>query len=128
MVDDKEACSFIFPSLVKTGKLSIGISTEGASPEVAASLRSQMASLIPADMDAILDYLDRLRPLAKEYIRDNGRRAAFLKDTARTCMDRNAVFDEQETMRRIEVYMRDEEQACAETLEGVLLVGAGCGC
>ena len=40
VVDDKEACSFLFPSLVKEGNLSIGISTEGTSPEVAAELRS----------------------------------------------------------------------------------------
>ncbi len=27
VVDDKDACSFIFPSLVKAGRLNIGIST-----------------------------------------------------------------------------------------------------
>lgn len=128
VVDDREACSFIFPSLVREGKLSIGISTEGASPEAAASLRSQIASLIPADMEEILDYLNRLRPLAKELIRDSAGRAAFLKDMARVCMDRNAVFDESETMRQLEKYMRDEKKESAAVMEGVLLVGAGCGC
>lgn len=128
VVDEKEACSFIFPSLVKAGKLSIGISTEGASPEAAASLRSQIASLIPADMEKILDYLNGLRPLAKEYIRDSTRRAAFLKDMARICMDQNAVFDEHETMRQIEHYMEGGGQEQTKALEGVLLVGAGCGC
>lgn len=124
VVDDREACGFIFPSLVKAGKLSIGISTEGASPEVAAIVRSRIVSQIPADMDEILDYLDSLRPLAKEYIRDSSRRAAFLKDMARTCMDRNAVFDEYETMRRLKAYLGSD----TEMSEGVLLVGAGCGC
>lgn len=124
VVDNKEACGFIFPSLVKAGKLSIGISTEGASPEVAAMVRSQIASQIPADMDNILDYLSSLRPLAKEYIKDNNRRAAFLKDMARTCMDRNAVFEDHETMRMLEAYIEDDTKA----LEGVVLVGAGCGC
>lgn len=128
VVDDREACSFIFPSLVREGKLSIGISTEGASPEAAASLRSQIASLIPADMEEILDYLNRLRPLAKELIRDSAGRAAFLKDMARVCMNRNAVFDESETMRQLEKYMRDEKKESAAVMEGVLLVGAGCGC
>ena len=32
VVDDKNACSFLFPALVKEGSLSIGISTEGTSP------------------------------------------------------------------------------------------------
>ena len=83
VVDDKDACSFLFPSLVKEGNLSIGISTEGTSPEVAAELRSRVVSMIPADMDTILAYLGSLRPLAKAHVKDTGRRAAFLKDTAR---------------------------------------------
>jgi uroporphyrin-III C-methyltransferase/precorrin-2 dehydrogenase/sirohydrochlorin ferrochelatase len=124
VVDDKEACSFLFPSLVKEGNLSIGISTEGTSPEVAAELRSRVVSMIPADMDTILAYLGSLRPLAKAHVKDTGRRAAFLKDTARVCMDTNAVFDEWETMRRLEAYVHGEE---AGHIEGVLLVGAGCG-
>lgn len=128
VADDKAACSFIFPALVKAGKLSIGISTEGASPEAAASLRSQIASLIPADMEEILDYLDELRPLAKESIQDRNQRAAFLRDMARMCMDTNAVPDEHETRRQLAYYMEDQEQGRAGEMEGVLLVGAGCGC
>lgn len=128
VVDDKAACGFLFPSLVKAGKLSIGVSTEGASPEVAASLRSQIASMIPADIEEILDYLNRLRPLAKGYIKDDIRRAEFLKDMARMCMDTNAVPDERETMRQLEHYTEDKGQERANVTEGVLLVGAGCGC
>ncbi|MDE6363886.1 MAG: siroheme synthase CysG [Lachnospiraceae bacterium] len=124
VVDDREACSFLFPSLVKSGNLSIGISTEGTSPEIAAELRSRVVSMIPADMDAILAYLGSLRPLAKMHIQEDSRRAAFLKETARACMDRDAVFDERETMRRLDSYARGEEDAT----EGVMLVGAGCGC
>ena len=39
MVDDKDYCGFLFPSLVKEGKLTAGISTAGASPQIAAELR-----------------------------------------------------------------------------------------
>lgn len=127
VVDDKDACSFIFPSLVKAGRLNIGISTEGASPEIAAALRSQIAALIPADMEMILVYLDGLRELAREHIRDRDRRAAFLKEMARTCMDQNAVFDEQETLRRLLEYGRAGADSVQRPGE-VLLVGAGCGC
>ncbi len=126
VVDDKDACSFIFPSLVKAGRLNIGISTEGASPEIAAALRSQIAALIPADMEMILVYLDGLRELAREHIRDRDRRAAFLKEMARTCMDQNAVFDEQETLRRLLEYGRAGADSVQRPGE-VLLVGAGCG-
>ena len=124
VVDRKEACSFIFPSLVKAGKLSAGISTEGASPEVAASLRGQLASDIPANMDEILAYLSSLRPLAKKYISDDAKRSAFLKDMARSCMDRNAIFDEAETTKRLKEYA---DMKRTKTPGTVLLVGAGCG-
>lgn len=124
VVDNKEECGFLFPALVKVGKLCVGISTEGASPEAAAAVRSQIASMISADMDAILEYLAKLRPLAKQYIKDNDRRAAFLKDMARTCMDRNVVFDEQQTIRNLEAYIAGD----ANRSKRVLLVGAGCGC
>lgn len=124
VVDNKQECSFLFPALVKLGKLSIGISTEGASPETAAAVRSRIAVSVPANMDEILDYLGSLRPLAKEIIKDDRRRAAFLKDMARICMDRNAIFDEQETRRRLDTYASGERSG---DYEGVILVGAGCG-
>ena len=38
-VDDREACSFLFPALVKRGDLSVGISTGGASPTAAIWLK-----------------------------------------------------------------------------------------
>lgn len=123
VVDNKGACSFLFPSLVRVGNLSIGISTEGTSPEVAAELRSRIASMIPADMDAILAYLGSLRPLAKTYLKDDNKRALFLKDMARVCMDSDAVFNAQETMHRLESYIDCEKTGTAK----VLLVGAGCG-
>ena len=80
--------------------------------------------MIPSDMDAILAYLGSLRPLAKTHIQDSGRRAAFLKDMAQVCLDTNAVFDTQETLRRLESYVHGGE---AGREAGVLLVGAGCG-
>lgn len=124
VVDRKEACSFIFPSLVKAGHLSVGISTEGASPEVAASLKGQLASGIPANMDEILAYLNSLRPLARKYIADDGKRSTFLKDMARSCMDSNTIFDEVETTKRLKEYADAER---AKTPGTVMLVGAGCG-
>ena len=122
VVDNKELCSFLFPSLVKMGNLSIGISTEGTSPEIAAEMRSRIASMVPADMDAILVYLGSLRTLAKTYIEEDSKRALFLKEMARVCMDCNTVFDEQETMRRMEYYIYCEKTSATK----VLLVGAGC--
>lgn len=104
VVDDKENCGFLFPALVKEGKLTVGISTEGASPHVAADLRSRMAQEITSQMEAILDYLEDIRALAKQRIPDGERRAAFLKDTAAFCMEQNRPLSKEETMERIASY------------------------
>lgn len=104
VVDDKENCGFLFPALVKEGKLTVGISTSGASPQVAATLRGRIAQEVPSRMEVILDYLDEIRPLAVRKIPHKERRAAFLKETAELCMAENRPLTREETMARIESY------------------------
>lgn len=103
-VDDKEKCSFLFPALVKRGNLTIGISTEGASPQIASRLRKQIEQEIPERMEEILDYLAWLRPIAKERIKDGKRRASFLKETAQQCLEENRIFSEAETYEKIRYF------------------------
>ena len=66
VVDDKEACTFLFPALVKRGELSVGISTGGASPSAAVYVKEQIDQLLPEDFGEILDELAALRPLVME--------------------------------------------------------------
>lgn len=123
VVDDKNNCGFLFPALVKAGKLTLGISTGGASPQAAASLRSRMEEELPSRMDAILDYLESIREPAKQHIKDGKSRAAFLKETAVFCMEQNRPLSMEETMGRMRTYTD-----CPQGGAGmVTLVGAGCG-
>lgn len=93
VVDDKEKCGFLFPSLIREGKLSIGISTEGASPRVATTFRARLSADIPERMEEILDYLEKIRPFAKMAIEDDKKRAAFLMDLADVCMEKRTSPD-----------------------------------
>lgn len=104
VVDDKEKCGFLFPALIKQGALTVGISTEGASPQIAATLRSQIASELSPDIEKILDYLANVRPLAKELIADPKERFAFLKEIANYCLENTCVLTEEETRSFIEQY------------------------
>lgn len=124
VVDDKEYCGFLFPSLVKEGKLTAGISTAGASPQVAAELRSRMARELPNQMEKILDYLESIREPAKKMIADDKVRAGFLKETAQLCMDENRIFDADETLQRMKMYCQNQNPGQSGM---VTLVGAGCG-
>lgn len=142
VVDDKEKCGFLFPSLIREGKLSIGISTEGASPRVATTFRTRLSADIPERMEEILDYLEKIRPFAKMAIEDDKKRAAFLMELADMCMEKGRPLTEAECEILLENYqnktpeeaLSDEEmqsgkEACLvrKICPGkVVLVGAGC--
>ena len=142
VVDDKEKCGFLFPSLIREGKLSIGISTEGASPRVATTFRTRLSADIPARMEEILDYLEKIRPFAKVAIKDDKKRAAFLMELADICMEKGRPLTEAECEILLENYQRktpkealsDEEaqsgkEVCSDRNVSpgkVVLVGAGC--
>ena len=87
-VDDRENCSFIFPSLVKRGELSIGISTGGASPTAAIYLKNQINALLPEEFPEILKFLDSLRGDVKARIPDEHRRAALFSRLFDECFEK----------------------------------------
>lgn len=77
VVDDREACTFLFPALVKRGDLSIGISTGGASPSAAVYLKEQISALLPDDFGPMLAELEALRPVVKASLPAPAHGAAF---------------------------------------------------
>lgn len=85
-VDDRAACTFLFPALVKRGPLSIGISTGGASPSGAVYWKERIDGLIPADAGDLLNYLDSLRETVTEAIPDEKNRAAAFAALFDLCM------------------------------------------
>lgn len=119
VVDDKEKCGFLFPSIVKEGSLTVGISTGGASPQIAASLRSRIAEELPEQTEEILIYLQEIREMAKKQISDQKARASFLKETALLCMEKNRPLTKEETENLI--------SSATHGKGAVILVGAGCG-
>jgi precorrin-2 dehydrogenase/sirohydrochlorin ferrochelatase len=60
-VDDPPFCDFYFPSVVRRGELQIAISTAGASPALAQSLRKEIDALLPLDTGEWLAELGNLR-------------------------------------------------------------------
>lgn len=86
VVDDRDACTFLFPALVKRGDLSIGISTGGASPSAAIYLKERIAALLPEDFGGLLEYLDGLRDRVKAALPDPRHRARFFSRLFDTCI------------------------------------------
>ena len=103
VVDDRENCTFLFPCLVQEGELSVGISTGGASPTAAIWLKEQIGALLPTDFDAILVWLEGLRPRFKEEIPEESRRAALFSAAFRACLEKGGSLTEQELETLMEV-------------------------
>ena len=82
VVDDPENCDFIFPSVVRRGRMVVGVSTGGAGPRVAVRLRKQIEEILPEDIEEILDILARERIRAKKEIPDPVQRKKYLMDLA----------------------------------------------
>ena len=95
-VDCKSECTFIFPSLVKRGALSVGISTSGASPSAAIWLKERIKALLPDNMEELIEYLDRLRPYVKERIFTETERGQVFKAVFSKCMSEGRSLTEQE--------------------------------
>ncbi len=121
VVDDSEECSFLFPALVQRGKLTVGISTAGASPTAASWLKEQIAALLPASLEAILDYLDSLRPEIQARIGEEKRRTAVFRELFFTCLAQGRPL----TGTELEQLLAKQEAAPQKGT--VALVGAGCG-
>ena len=113
VVDDPAACSFLFPALVQRGRLSVGISTGGASPTAAIWLKRQIEALLPPHFATLLDHLDEMRPKVKAACPDAAARAKVLRESfERGLADAPLPID----------------CKAPDTKTGyVTLVGAGCG-
>lgn len=55
IVDRPQYCSFILPSVLRRGKLTVAVSTEGTSPSLAKRIRQQLEEVLPAAYEAYLD-------------------------------------------------------------------------
>lgn len=87
VADCKEACTFLFPALVKRGDLSVGISTGGAGPTAAVYLKERFAELLPERFEEILAYLEAVREAAKERLPEEAARKRLLADVFSACME-----------------------------------------
>ena len=96
VADDQEACAFLFPSLVKRGRLSIGVSTGGASPGMAAHLRKQIEEALPANVEDILVFLQTQRPQVKGEIADEARRTAVFQSLINACLKTGGPIPQEE--------------------------------
>jgi precorrin-2 dehydrogenase/sirohydrochlorin ferrochelatase len=79
VADDPDACTFLVPSVVRRGDLTIAISTGGGSPALAKKLRQRLEQTIGPEYEAFLGALRALRERARQAIADPERRQAIYR-------------------------------------------------
>ena len=124
VVDDRDECGFLFPSLVKKGKLSVGISTEGASPSAAVRIREGFERGIPENFGRILEFLEEKRPVVKAKIGKEEKRSRFFAALFDQCVKMGRGLTDEEFW---SLLREDGGENGAESQGTVYLVGAGCG-
>jgi precorrin-2 dehydrogenase/sirohydrochlorin ferrochelatase len=82
VIDVPSQGNFIVPSVVSRGKLTIAISTGGASPAVSKAIRKEMEKLYGSEFDRYLRFLEIIRKKASAKITNTKRRNALLKSLA----------------------------------------------
>jgi precorrin-2 dehydrogenase/sirohydrochlorin ferrochelatase len=82
VVDVPSECNFIAPSVVRRGPLLIAISTSGASPAFARTLRKELEKSYGPGFSEYLKFAKTIRVKAMGSIKDKAAREAFLKGLA----------------------------------------------
>lgn len=77
IVDVPARCTYIIPSILRRGKLTIAVSTEGASPSIAKRVRQQLEGIFPSSYDAYLQLGSAARTLLRQLGVPYDRRDAF---------------------------------------------------
>lgn len=79
VVDSPGECTFILPSIIRRGALTISISTNGISPALARKIRKQLQQEFGAEYAKLLRIMKEIRPQALKKIKDSKLRRAFFK-------------------------------------------------
>ncbi len=93
VVDRQDKCSFLTPSIVDRGALTIAIGTEGAAPVLGQGIKAHLEAMLPPSVGVLVDKAAALRPrvarsLDKGSPRRNFWRSFFFGDI-RTAYDRD---------------------------------------
>jgi precorrin-2 dehydrogenase len=75
--DQPDLCDFIMPAVVRRSDLTVAISTGGASPALAATLKRKIENIIGPEYERLLSLLARVRPEIRRRVEDEQDRKAL---------------------------------------------------
>ena len=106
-VDQKEDCSFIFPSYVKEGEVVAAFSSGGQSPLIAQYLKEKIKPDLNKELGQLAQILGSLRKLAKSCIATEQGRKAFYKELLQIGLEDIDSLEEQRINEIIQKYISE---------------------
>lgn len=106
-VDQKEDCSFIFPSYVKEGEVIAAFSSGGQSPLITQYLKEKIKPDLTEGLGQIAQILGSLRKLAKSCIETEQERKAFYKELLHIGLEDIDSLEEQHINQIIQKYIKN---------------------
>lgn len=92
-----EAGTFFFPAIVRRGPLTVGVSTDGASPAASAYVRKTIEETLPGDwFGEVIEYLGSVRDDVKQNVPGEHMRAHVFHVLFEACMERQRPLTEEE--------------------------------
>lgn len=97
VADPGTESTFLFPSVVRRGPLTVGISTGGKSPSAAHYLKEQIEGLLPDNLEAILFWMDAAREELKGSALSQPQRSACLSRLFSAALQAGGPLSREET-------------------------------
>ena len=104
-VDDKEACSFIFPALIQNEDLLVAVSTGGSSPAAAAYVKNRLKEYIPEYYGKMIAGLSRYREEILDRVPSAKNRKALFETLLRYADSHDGELPEDVVRAYLETYL-----------------------
>lgn len=109
--DSKKECSFLFPSLIRDGAVTIGISTEGTSPALARCLRKHLSAALPQGLGDLAEQLGGIREqMKKAFPYSPKARSALFSQLAEAGLNNYSVLTEEMIREMIERKLEEDHE------------------
>ena len=109
-VDQKEDCSFIFPSYVKEGEVVAAFSSGGQSPMITQYLKEKIKPNLTEELGQIAQILGSLRAFAKSCIATEQQRKEFYKELLQIGLKDIDSLEEQRINEIIQKYTKNQSE------------------
>jgi uroporphyrin-III C-methyltransferase/precorrin-2 dehydrogenase/sirohydrochlorin ferrochelatase len=125
VVDNPQYCDFIFPAIVKRGKLQIAISSQGISPVLARFVKEKIGRAIPANFSNIIAFAAEYRDKVKEKIGNIQARRLFWYEVFSSKIAENLLTNKKKSAQTL---FEDKLRGAKNTSRGaVYFIGSGVG-